>query len=363
MNQEVCVLCKEVPVDVVQSHCCASLYCWECVVRTPSCVVCETEIDPGNCEIPVDLRDEIEKKVFACSFQEYGCFALLKCREKKIHQGFCQYKPVPCPFNSQLCGFVAFQNLKEHEIKCCYRPIKCPFSCPQQFMAAELQLHAQVCPELIMECPNECNSQLRRKDVNQHIQEQCPFTVKMCPYTALGCEDGHALVRVAYEEHMKERTQQHLDLALNKIMKLEGQINNGLKKRDAWCEVLQNLPVHAVIECVSNRFSDARALALERVQKLSGKVNQMNESANNVVSTLRTRIESLSNGQWMMCFLCLFVFWRLPCFLKGLMIAIAEFKVYKRHVSPTIRGAAFGWQLFMTMFYIYLCVTFMRIIC
>jgi len=361
MNQD-CVVCKEVPVDVVQSHCCASLYCWECVVRTPSCVVCETEIDLGNCEIPVVIRDEIEKKVYACSFQEYGCFALLQCREKKIHQGFCQYKPVPCPFKPELCGLVAFQNFKDHESKCCYRPIQCPFSCPQQFMAAELQLHAQVCLELIMECPNQCNTQLRRKVVNKHIQEECIFTLKACPFAGLGCEQGEALVRGAYEEHMKERTQQHLDLALNKIMKQESQIE-GLKKRERWCEVLQNLPVNALVDCVFNRFSEARNVAVERVQKLSETAHHVTESANKIVSVVRSRIEGLSNGQWMMLCLCLFVFWRLPCFLKGLMIGVAEFKLYKRHVSPTIRGAAFGWQLFMTMFYIYLCVTFIRILC
>jgi len=215
-----------------------------------------------------------------------------------------------------------------------------------------------------LDCPNECQTPLRRKDLNQHIQNECRFTPIPCPFARLGCEEGEALVRETFQQHMQEKLQLHLLLGVGKIEKQDKEIaalKEELKNRPAkfrHCKLpeLPQIPIAQIADCAASHLSQVRDFALDRF-------GNVNESLNSVVSTARARMERLTNGQWILLWICLFAFWKLPCFVKAVALTFGLFRVYFQQVAPRIRGTMLAWQMAMTLFYIYIGIGFMRTFC
>ena len=71
--------------------------------------------------------------------------------------------------------------------------------------------HIQTCPNVILACPNKCNENIKRKDIEEHRNE-CLLQLLDCPFKEAGCEVR--LPRKDISEHETTSMQSHLQLTM-----------------------------------------------------------------------------------------------------------------------------------------------------
>ena len=116
------------------------------------------------------------------------------------------------------------QYLSTHVLTdCMYRKINCQYcglSGIHSFITGD---HKEECPKVLISCPNHCETdEILREDMDEH-RKVCPFEVVSCKYMKLGC--GSRMARKEIEEHGKEKVEDHLHLALERLEKLENSQN------------------------------------------------------------------------------------------------------------------------------------------
>ena len=79
-------------------------------------------------------------------------------------------------------------------------------------------------------CPNEgCEESFIRKEEEDHL-DVCPKTVIQCPYLSIGC--NIKFKREELEEHKQTATQNHLDLAMGRLVNLQEKKQYEKKQRE-----------------------------------------------------------------------------------------------------------------------------------
>ena len=110
------------------------------------------------------------------------------------------------------------------------REVSCEH-CQSMIVYKELSQHFKECPEFQLLCPNNCATSLKRKQIDSHIETDCPNTVVECRYERFGCKQ--VVKRCEMEEHKKINEIKHLEMttrfAAVKIEKLE-ETNSKLSK-------------------------------------------------------------------------------------------------------------------------------------
>ena len=91
-------------------------------------------------------------------------------------------------------------------------------------------------------CPNNCATSLKRKQIDSHIETDCPNTVVECRYERFGCKQ--VVKRCEMEEHKKTSETKHLEMttffAVDKIEKLE-------EKHSQMSSIIENLSYPVVL--------------------------------------------------------------------------------------------------------------------
>ena len=80
--------------------------------------------------------------------------------------------------------------------------------CHLSLIYKDLSQHYDMCLEFQLPCPNKCDVNLKRKQLNTHIDTDCPNTVVDCPYRKFGCE--REMKRCELEDHKKVNEIVHL---------------------------------------------------------------------------------------------------------------------------------------------------------
>ena len=110
------------------------------------------------------------------------------------------------------------------------REVSCE-CCQSMIVYKELSQHFKECPEFQLLCPNNCATSLKRKQIDSHIETDCPNTIVECRYERFGCKQ--VVKRCEMEEHKKTNETKHLEMttffAVDKIEKLE-ETNSKLSK-------------------------------------------------------------------------------------------------------------------------------------
>eukprot|EP01083_Nonionella_stella_P082855 228855_1 len=134
-------------------------------------------------------------------------------------------------------GLMLRRELTHHVEHCECFPMKCIACGHIGIIRHRMERHIQQdCPMTIISCPQECGTQLKRKDTEDHIEYECTETVIKCAFHKFGCfqtfkrkdEIKHAqnasinhnhLVKVS--DKVNELTNQNHELCL-RIDELEG---------------------------------------------------------------------------------------------------------------------------------------------
>uniref|UniRef100_A0A7M5TR76 Uncharacterized protein n=1 Tax=Clytia hemisphaerica TaxID=252671 RepID=A0A7M5TR76_9CNID len=194
-----CTICHLILRDPYSTPC-NHAFCYVCLTqwhteqgnakRPVTCPNCNTVYNPEKIhrEGVIDrmVKTSLDVK---CKRHEMGC----KWQGKIIdyqghHQMRCQYETVPCE-NKGCLVMELRKNLPNHQRDCEYRLTQCGY-CQLTKPVIEMKNHRHECPMMKVVCSNdECNVQVLRKDVGQHLLKDCLYEKIECNYRPLGCHE------------------------------------------------------------------------------------------------------------------------------------------------------------------------------
>ncbi|XP_047130599.1 TNF receptor-associated factor 3 isoform X3 [Hydra vulgaris] len=153
------------------------------------------------------------------------------------HLGSCEYQEVEC-LNEQCSTLLLRKELSDHtETKCIYRLITCQH-CNQEIRFCEKQNHLETCESLPLYCVNQCGMKILRKEMSSHITDSCANTVIPCQYFYVGC--NFKGMRKEQDTHANSSTQNHLSMAISKVVALENKIMLTEKEMETKIAILKN---------------------------------------------------------------------------------------------------------------------------
>jgi len=215
-----CGICSEILKEPQLMTCCGVKFCSSCLTTwfskpfSRQCPFCRSE-KPNNTPWYVaekGMKREIESFRVFCLKRENGCEWIGELRYLTDHtrsEKGCGYCEVHCPNKCESSHGVVTQvqrkDLRNHlEQDCQMRLVQCSY-CDSTCVKKYFSQHTQVCLYHPVECPNGCEEKrLIRKDEDLH-RAACPFEVVRCCYTDEGCEVK--LKRQYMKSHEKDECQ------------------------------------------------------------------------------------------------------------------------------------------------------------
>ena len=193
--------------------------------RTSSSKVCP--VCRADDKFDVVPNKQVDRKIRSllvfCTNKQKGCEWQGELNDISVHldksstKG-CMYESIQC---TNGCGeTLQRQCLTRHTTtECSHRKINCPhcnLSGIHQFITGD---HMRECPKVVIPCPNHCEvGNIPREDMDEH-RKVCSFEVVSCKYMKLGC--GTRMARKNVEKHGKEKMEEHLCMATERLEKLE----------------------------------------------------------------------------------------------------------------------------------------------
>ena len=239
------------------------------------------------------------------------------------------------------------KELDEHlKHLCMKRMVECDH-CHFSLMYRDLSQHCDVCLEVQLSCPNECDIIVKRKLLSTHIDTDCPNSVVECPYRKFGCEE--MMKRCELEDHKRVNEIVHLQsttlFAVCKMEEMEKKIVSSdiaiqdLKEKVQQMEktiissesTIQNLQCD--IFCSNSKIQELKETQITiqfEGDKLCGKVS--NELEDKVISITKA-LEKLSYPIVLRDFIPKDAFPRVPHFIAAELCFYVTWRVYNLRLS------------------------------
>ena len=263
-----CSVCSLVLRDPHQVTCCESVFCRSCIKRVqstagdsccPSCKIAGFSYFADS-----SFKRALDSSLVRCSQRKLGCewegqlgeldsHLNLQPPPDKILKG-CQFSEVKCTYCLQ-----PFQRcfIKNHQSDdCALRPYTC-HHCKKHTSTFEdiVQIHFLLCPLFFLPCPNKCNQNIPRHELENHITRDCPLTLVNCDF---GCKTR--LARNEIPTHNKQSLIEHVRLQQKQLMELQKEI---AEKRD------ENMHLHQVIEIQECNIQHTLVAHQEKLEEMS----------------------------------------------------------------------------------------------
>ena len=229
--QTECSICLQILREPQLISCCGHSFCGVCIGRIKNdgkfCPLCNAE--DFNLMRNKGLERSLNEFDVKCSYFEQGCCwvgklgQLSKHLEEDDSSAVCSFVEVKC---SHGCGdYYERRSIKQHEeFECPKRPFSCDY-CRDFSSTFEdvVSNHYPVCGSYPLPCPNKCDLPyaIERKDLANHVDNDCPLTVVDCDFHYAGC--AVRLPRKDMPDHLRENIT-HLSLMAAKLMEKDKQI-------------------------------------------------------------------------------------------------------------------------------------------
>ena len=204
----ICLICRLPACNPHQRDCCGKVFCKACLAEyqkhSSQCPNCRQE---GQNFFDRRTDRQIKSLRMSCENEEKGCTWTGELFDLEPHFKNCPCAEVSCP--NQCSEQVMRKDLESHLLSDCpLREHTCP-TCnqtgPYQTMTST---HKELCPEIVVSCPNECGiTNMARKYLLEH-RGGCPLEKVVCGFP--GCESQ--LRRDELKRHDEDYQLQHLQL-------------------------------------------------------------------------------------------------------------------------------------------------------
>ena len=205
-----CEIYLDILSNPVQTSCCGQGYCKNCIkqVKSKVCPHCRSKLEYYPDKKSLRLINDLQIK---CPYHIEGkCQWRSSSSELKNHLKVCNIKPITCSLG---CGKQFEKKNMEVHMKyfCSLQKVPCKY-CQKQVLGKDMIKHHQVCPKMLISCPNKCSSkeEVTREEMNEHIKV-CPNQVVACKYAKFGCREEE-MKRKDYDQHLSSAMEQHLHL-------------------------------------------------------------------------------------------------------------------------------------------------------
>uniref|UniRef100_A0A7M5XFD8 Uncharacterized protein n=1 Tax=Clytia hemisphaerica TaxID=252671 RepID=A0A7M5XFD8_9CNID len=192
-----CSICRSILRDA-HSTPCHHAFCRNCLAtwtkeleqgnRPITCPNCNLIFDPKKVQYNgfVDrmVKTSLEIK---CKQEDKGCHWQGEIIDYQDHQGTCDYELVECQ-NKGCREVLSRKELVQHQKDCKYRTTECLY-CRLIKPIIEMKDHHSECQMMKIICPNEqCETQVLRKDIKEHLNKDCLYEKISCCYSEIGCQ-------------------------------------------------------------------------------------------------------------------------------------------------------------------------------
>ena len=228
--QTECSICLSTLQEPYIVSCCGYRFCKKCINPiTPSvssCPLCKTRFFQ---KMPDRQLERLlnQRKVY-CTLKDEGCTWVGEMEKLQRHlkpsqmlflpskdaPALCEYVPIRCT----LCK-VLYRKQDDHMSVCQMRQVSCDFCEDYRGTFQNRSLHYNVCPMFPVLCPNACDlDTFKRKDLEDHLDKDCPLQDMKCEYQDAGCEVS--MLRKDMPKHLESYMKEHLALASAKYRKV-----------------------------------------------------------------------------------------------------------------------------------------------
>ena len=220
-----CKICHLPSRNAQLSVCCGHTFCKSCLDKIKHSRTCNSKVCPvcRDKKFGAVPNKQVDRKIRSlrvyCINKKNGCEWQGEVNDINGHlSDGCMYESIEC---TNGCGEILQRRcLTQHTItECSHRKINCPhcrLSGRHHFITGD---HMRECPKVIIACPNHCETDnILREDMDEH-RKVCSLEVVSCKYMKLGC--GTRMARKEIEKHGKEKMEQHLYMATERLEKLE----------------------------------------------------------------------------------------------------------------------------------------------
>ena len=231
--QTECSICLSTLQEPYIVSCCGYRFCKKCINPTipslasvSSCPLCKAR---SFQKMPDRQLERLlnQRKVY-CTLKDEGCTWVGEMEKLQRHlkpsqmlflpskdaPTLCEYIPIRC----NLCK-VLYRKQDDHMSVCQMRQVSCDFCEDYKGTFQNRSLHYNVCPMFPVLCPNACDlDTFKRKDLEDHLDKDCPLQDMKCEYQDAGCEVS--MLRKDMPKHLESYMKEHLALASAKYRKV-----------------------------------------------------------------------------------------------------------------------------------------------
>ena len=251
-----------------------------CNVGEEQNLMCENCVPEGSMHTPLKVaRDELPFISAKCPLHTRGCVWKDIIGTLIGHLDECEYFVVNCTNDCQM--ILQRMELVNHLAKdCTHRNVTCEH-CNGTVMFKDLTSHHETCPEFPLVCKNECGGTFKRKEMQGHVDNDCPNTVLPCGFKVFGC--GTEKKRCELAEHLNAEQLAHLNCTKEHSKSKFEYIESTFKQ-------LQEEKVG------SNQLTELQ----QKIKEFEGKLGERekeNVSATAENKALKTEVEALKKTQ------------------------------------------------------------------
>ena len=292
----ICGLCKHAANGPSITTCCGELFCQACIASAldekkpcPSC-----EKPTFSTFLNLKLERKIKNLCVHCTMKDRGCQWTGQLEQLDTHleveTGDCEYVDIECPEKCgqqiqkrQLANHIA-NECPERDFVCQY----CGFKATYDIVSNK---HWPECQNYPVPCPNECNIGAVERNILEDHLNTCPLQVVECAFSYAGC--NKKLQRQDMDKHMEQSTQEHLALMAAANVRMSREFEKKLQEqRDEFRGYLE--------QKLQEQQAELKAQSIEFQTKLKENEQQTrnaNQKLEREVYQLQKKYEELQTKQ------------------------------------------------------------------
>ena len=229
-----CNICTRVLRDPHLTECCGQHFCESCLEhwfkaqKKTTCPHCRQKKFKHILSKP--MKREVDELEILCIKQGVGCQWVGELSSLRAHlesdEG-CKYADVEC---SNKCGVMIMRKeLEIHlEQQCPLRKMQCQYCYYEDTYQTITTQHYDDCSYCPLPCPNNCGTiGILRRDMANH-RSRCVLERVECPFHEAGCTVR--VLRREFDVHMSENQQHHLLVLLGEFQETKRELGESQKQ-------------------------------------------------------------------------------------------------------------------------------------